>query len=376
MIRSCIRQAVRVFAGAALFSCALGAYAGGITLNDSNCDSFSLSGSPGNQVLTCVVSNAPTGCSIQGASTGTNGVATPLTAICASGSPTSWVWTGGNCANNTTQSCQAIGTNATVTYGVTPSNAIGPGNNATKQVVWSTAVAVKPSQCSIAADVNPLPVGGGTVHLTASCNGGDPVDAWTWSGPTSSSTGNTATASITQASAFGVTATNGGGSGTASLTVNVGSGGGGGTIACSGFLTTNVVTMNWPNWTPNNVAPMGPLDATVLKFTTGATTSRDNRTVGQFTATNSPTANPSTKHDYTLSTASCDFGGNPTTLKSQLNAGTSQLAFTIGQPSSPVNLLPNTTYYVNIRNSDLQGCASNGGSCDVNPLSLYKPPGL
>ncbi len=378
MIRSCIRQAVRVFAGAAFFSCALAAQAGGITLNDSNCDSFSLTGSPGNQTLTCVVSNAPTGCSIQGPSTATNGSHITLTAVCSTGSPTTFAWSGGNCANNTSQSCDATDSNATRAYSVVISNAIGPGspNPATKSVVWSTAVAVKPSGCSISADANPLPAGGGTVHLTANCTGGDAVDSWTWSGPTSISTGNTATASITTSSAFGVTATNGGGSGTASLAVSVsGGGGGGGPIACAGYLSTKVMTMNWPNWLANQNASMGPVDATVLVFTTGSTISSSPSASGQFYATPAPNANASTTHDFTLSTVPCDFGGLATSLKTLTSTGTAKIGFVIGQPTSKaINLQPNSTYYVNIRNSnDSYSCTVSNGSCDVNPVSLYKP---
>ena len=370
MIRSCIRQAVRVFAGAAFFSCALAATAGSITLSDSNCDSFSLSGSPGNQTLTCVVSNAPTGCSIQGPSTGTNNVAITLTAVCSTGSPTTWAWSGGNCAGITTQSCQATANNATVNYSVVISNGIGPGspNPATKQVVWSASLPNKPTGCTITPTPSSLPAAGGSVGLTAQCSGGDPVDTWTWGGATfTTQSGNTATATISASTTFTIQATNGGGTGNGSVLVNVGGGGGGGgSISCSGYLNTNVFTINWP-WTVNNQLAMGPLDATVVKFTTGPSTAA---TTGHFTATDSPAANASTKHDYTLSATACDFGPG---LKRQVGTGTAQIGFAINDPSRSPNLLPNTTYYVNIRNSDVQGCATNGGSCDVFPFSMYSP---
>jgi hypothetical protein len=213
--------------------------------------------------------------------------------------------------------------------------------------------------------------------LTANCTGGDAVDSWTWSGPTSTSSGNTATASITTQSAFGVTATNGGGSGTGSLTVSVsggGGGGGGGPVSCSGYLSTKVLTMNWPNWFSNQALSMGPLDAGVVVFTTGATTSSSPTAAGQFYATAAPDANPSTTHDFSLSTVPCDFGG-PATLKSLTGAGTAKIGFVIGQPTARgINLQPNTTYYVNIRNSsDGFSCIASGGSCNVNPINLQKP---
>jgi hypothetical protein len=363
MIRSCIRQAVRVFAGAAFFSCALAAQAGGITLNDTNCDSFSLTGSPGNQTLTCVVSNAPTGCSIQGPTTGTNNQTATLTAVCSAGSPTTFAWSGGNCAGLTTQSCAASDNNKTVNYSVVISNAIGPGspNPATKSVLWSASLPVKPSGCSISADVNPLPAGGGTVHLTASCTGGDGVDSWTWSGPTSSSTGNSATASITATSAFGVTATNGGGSGSASLTVSVsGGGGGGGTISCSGFLNTNVITMNMP-FDQNKTLTMGPLDIGVVKFTPTATGSGS---IGLSTAGN----NAATTHDFTLSDTPCDFSNGRKTYNA---AGSATFRANVtSSGGTGLTLKAGTTYYINVRNNVLSGCTTNGGTCDLFPINL------
>src|SRR5207248_4960950 len=70
MIRSLVIRAGATLARAAMVvSVALIAapsYAANIHLSDSNCDSFALTGSPPDQVLTCVVSNAPSGCTISG----------------------------------------------------------------------------------------------------------------------------------------------------------------------------------------------------------------------------------------------------------------------------------------------------------------------
>lgn len=374
MIRSCVRQAVRVFAGAAFFSYALAAHAGSITLSDANCDSFTLTGSPGNQTLSCVVSNAPTGCSIQGPSTGTNNNAITLTAVCATGSPTTYAWSGGNCAGIGTQSCSAVDSNATRNYSVVISNAIGPGtpNPATKSVVWSNALPVAPSNCSITPNPGSLPVGGGGVSLTAQCAGGDPVDTWTWSNATyTTMTGNTATATIASTTVFKVNASNGGGNANAQVSVSVA--GGGGTLQCSGYLNTNVITMNWPNWISNQTLNMGSLDAGIVKFTTGASISGNVNAVGKLTA-GSASGSATTKHDVTLSDTPCDFGPG---LKRQVAAGTANIYFVIGQPgASVVNLQPNTTYYFNIRNNDTEGCVANGTTCDLFPVNLSKPPGL
>lgn len=363
MIRSCVRQAVRVFAGAAFFSCALAANAGGITLSDSNCDSFSLSGSPGNQTLTCVVSNAPTGCSIQGPSTGTNNVAITLTAVCSTGSPTTWVWSGGICAGITTQSCQATGNNATVNYSVVISNGIGPGspNPATKQVVWSASLPNKPTGCTITPTPSSLPAAGGSVGLTAQCSGGDPVDTWTWGGATfTTQSGNTASATISATTTFTIQATNGGGTGSGSVIVNVGSGGGG-PISCSGFLTTNVLTLSMP-FDQNRTLPMGPLDAGVVKFTTG--TSAGTGSILLSTAGN----NAATTHDFTLSDTPCDFG---TGRKQYVGAGTTTFRASVSATGgSGLNLKAGTTYYINVRNNATSGCVANNSTCDVFPVNL------
>jgi hypothetical protein len=367
MMRSCIRQAVRAFAGAAFFSFALAANAGGITLNDSNCDSFSLSGPPGSQVLTCVVSNAPTGCSIQGPTTGTNGQAVTLTAICSTGSPTTYAWSGGNCQGLGTQSCQAVDTNVTRSYSVVISNAIGPGspNPATKQVVWSNALPAPPSNCSITPSPASLPATGGSVSLTAQCASGGPVDTWIWSNATYTTTsGNTASATISATTTFKVAATNAGGTANPSVSVAVG-GGGGGPISCSGFLGTRVLTLTWPQ-NFNGTLGMGVLDASVLVFTTGNNTGSGSISI--TTAGN----NAATHHDYTLSDTACDFGAG---RKQFVSSSAPTFRFNVTTSGGTgTTLKTNTTYYINVKNSeDGTGCQSQGLTCDLYPVNLQGP---
>lgn len=364
MIRSCIRQAVRVFAGAAFFSCAMYAQAGNIQLNISTCDSFTLTGTPGSQTLNCVISNAPTGCSIQGPATGTNLSTITLTALCTTGSPTTYAWSGGNCQGNTTQSCQASGSNATVNYSVVVSNAIGAGtpNPATKQVVWSNALPVAPSSCTITPSPASLPAGGGSVNLTAQCAGGDAVDTWNWTNATyTTTTGNAATASISASTTFKVTATNAGGSSNGSVLVSVAGGGGGGPISCSGFLGTSVLTLGMPI-DANRTLPMGVLDAGVVQFTPVSSS-----TAGQIilsTAGNQA----GTHHDFTLSSQPCDFG---TGIKLLADSGAPTFRFTISASGGTgQNLKAGQTYYINVKNTaGPSGCGVQGLTCDLFPVS-------
>ena len=139
---------------------------------------------------------------------------------------------------------------------------------------------------------------------------------------------------------------------------------GGGPIACAGYLNTNVFTATWPS-TQNGSVPMGPLDAGVVKFTTGSATGN-----GQLLLSTAGN-NAGTTHDYTLSTQPCDFGPG---LKRLVGAGAPTFRMTVSNtPGNYPNLLPNTTYYVNVRNNDTTGCVANGSTCDLYPVNLTGP---
>ncbi|MEP6997965.1 MAG: hypothetical protein ABI900_09960 [Betaproteobacteria bacterium] len=330
-----------------------------------NCDSLTLTGNPPNQVLTCNIgSAAPSGCSIQGPASGLIGTPITLTAVCSVGTaPLTYTWSGGSAAScGNTQAC-SVSDSATTTYTVGIANGQGAASpSPTKQVTWSNTP-IAPSGCVLNASTTSLPVGGGTVSLSMDCSAGSGLSyAWTGGFAAGAST-QQVSGTLAATTTFTATASNSSGTVTKTSTVTVATGGG--AISCSGYLNTNVITMNWGSWLPNQIAPMGPLDATVVKFTTGSVV-----TTGRFTATNSPAANASTKHDYTLSATACDFGKG---LKQQADAGTSAIGFTINDPTRTPTLAPNSTYYINIRNSGTQGCAINGGSCDLNPVSMYSP---
>ncbi len=371
MIRSCIRQAVRAFAGAALIACAVTAHAANLTISASNCSTYSI-GAPdsnGNVTITCVPANGTgplTGCSIQGSGTGTIGSNDTLTAVCSGGTPaTNWTWSGGNCTGVAQQSCDAQSTSAgQITYSVVIQNGAGADANPSKQVTWSSTPPAKPTGCSITPSPSSLSAAG-SVSLTAQCTGGGPVATWTWGGAIYDNTsGNTASATISSSTTFTVAAQNAGGTTNAQATVTVGGGGGGGAISCSGFLGTNVVNAIWPNW-PNPTGglkmPMGITDALVVKFTTGSTTSSQTGKIILFSGSGQDSA-----HDAAVSTTPCDFTTNILP----------QFKFTIGTRVGNVPVLqPNTTYYLNIRNSVGAVCTSGAFPCDLF-MNLQKPSGM
>jgi hypothetical protein len=364
MIRSCIRQAVRAFAGAAILVCATAAHS---TSFQMNCDSLTLTGTAPNQVLTCNIGSAPPGgCSIQGATTGLINTPTTLTAVCSTGTtPFTFAWSGGSAANcGNAQACAVTETSTgTVAYSVAISNAQGVFTpSPTKSVNWSNTP-IGPSGCQINATPSlSLGVGGGSVSLSMDCSTGSGLN-YSWTGGfAAAATTQQVSGSVTATTAFTATASNGGGTSTKSATVTVATSGGGGPISCSGYLNTNVFTATWPS-TINGSLPMGPLDAGVVKFTTGSATGN-----GQISMTNAPNASVTTTHDYALSATPCDFTG----LKKFTGAGAPTFRFNISG-SLGVNLLPNTTYYINIRNNDTTGCAVNGGSCDIWPVNLQGP---
>src|SRR6185295_1117020 len=319
MIRSCIRQAVRAFAGAAILVCATAAHSASFQMN---CDSLTLTGTPPNQVLTCNIGSAPPGgCSIQGPGTGLIGTPVTLTAVCTTGTaPLTYAWSGGSAAScGNAQAC-SVSDNAATTYSVAISNAQGAFTpSPTKTVNWSNTP-TGPSGCALNF-------------------------SWTGGFATAANT-QQVSGTVTATTTFTATASNAGGSSTKTATVTVATGGGGGPISCAGYLNTNVYTAIWPI-TQNGTVPMGPLDAAVVKFTTGSAIG--NGQISMSTAGN----NAGTTHDYALSSQPCDFTG----LKKFTGSGAPTFRFNISGTLG-TDLLPNTTYYINIRNNDVSGCVA------------------
>ncbi|HEX3633602.1 MAG TPA: hypothetical protein VHZ01_13920, partial [Casimicrobiaceae bacterium] len=73
----------------------------------------------------------------------------------------------------------------------------------------------------------------------------------------------------------------------------------------------------------------------------------------------------------TLSTQPCDFGPG---MKRFTAAGAPAFRMSVSNtPGAYPNLLPNTTYYINIRNNDVTGCAATNQACDLYPINLQGP---
>ena len=362
MIRSLILRTSAALASAAMvFAFAASpVHAANVTLNDSNCDSFSLSGTAPNQTLNCIVSNAPSGCTISGPTSGTVNTPITLTATCATGSPNAWTWTGGNCDGQTTQSCAANSASVTqVSYSVIPRNNIGAGNTASTTVTWSNTPPAAPSGCTLGASTTSLPVGGGAVVLTASCTGGGAPTSYAWTGnnlPTPTAT-NVASTSITATTTFTVTPSNGGGNGnTASVTVNVA-----GSVVgfCGQYANVPpIVNATWGqqgSWQSTASGNFGDNTVWVFKLTVPPGTPVST-VVGRFTV--SEYQGPSTPRQLSISTQACDFRltdytgvngplqacNNGTTC--EISYGVVSLPFQFG----PAGLTAGQTYYINVRN--------------------------
>ena len=104
---------------------------------------------------TCTLTANPAAIDQNGSST--------LTASC-SPAPTSYIWTGGTCAGNTTSTCTVTpAANTVTTYTVKGTNTSGTGNTA------SATVTVAPPTCTLSAAPSSIAPGGSSI-LTASCS--------------------------------------------------------------------------------------------------------------------------------------------------------------------------------------------------------------
>lgn len=124
-------------------------------------------------------------------------------------------------------------------------------------------------------------------------------------------------------------------------------------ISCAGFANTVVLDIDWANPRRTFTGDIGPSDAVVVRFKTGAAPTNPYSSI-----TGAEYGAPANPRLAVLSTTPCDFGQPPALGWSATSSGTGvSLRFTVGP--NPVGfypaLLPNTVYYANVKTS---GCVS------------------
>ncbi|HSV20069.1 MAG TPA: hypothetical protein VLR71_16765 [Casimicrobiaceae bacterium] len=357
-----------------------------LQFTNPNCSDFQVSSSSNGVVtLNCVLITAPV-CTLTAATP--NPVinsALNLTAACTGNtSGYTYTWSGGSTAKCTTSTCTDTQSAAgPVTYTVFATGAGSQGPPATATVTWVSQASAPPSGCTLAANPNALPAGGGSVFLTATCSGGGAPTQYSWTGGgiPALTVGNVQNPSITSTTTFTVTPSNSAGSGnTASATVTIaGSGGGGpppgGQSFCANYQNVIFLDVPWGGVADtrsagSNFLPNGVL---VAKFTVPSTWSNAQGSVGKLQV--AEFGDPPTYRQASLSSAACDFRGvangqydqyfrditgqQPYPLQWAFG-NTAVAEFTVtGNTLFRPQLQAGRTYYYNVRNWNPYG---NGGS--------------
>lgn len=230
-----------------------------------------------------------------------------------------------------------------------------------------------PYNCS--ANVTPSALtAAGNVAVTASCSG-DPVTGWRWSansGFMANSTASAGSGTVQGSTTFTVTATNAAGSssafGNVTLNTSTGGGNGGGNtaggISCTGFAQTTVMPLAWPasSTTIRGLSQpkggFGANGALVVQFTTSSSGGFGRISSAEYGS--APTGKTAV-----LSTTPCDFGPQPLPGATQVGVSIT-VNYSVGANGTGYypELLPNTTYYLNIKN-EKDGAQTCFGSCDV-----------
>ena len=393
MIRSLISRASAVLAcGAMVFASvvfvAAPSQAAQITFNDPNCSSFSVTGTAPNFTLVC----ATLACSIAAnpsSPTPTQNV--QLTANC-SPAATSVNWSlvtvGTGCpAGSATTNPMTITAPGTAVSGCVYQVAAQSGalaGQAQTTINWSNTLPAAPTGCTLGASNTNLPIGGGPVTLTATCAGGGAPTSYAWTGnnlPTPTTT-NVASTNITTTTTFSVTPSNASGNGnTASVTVNV-AGSSLGPLCAQFTNVMPIVNATWgqgANWQSSVSGNFGGGTTSVWVFKlivppgTSTSTSSGRFTVSEFQG-------PSTFRQMTISTQACDFrsvdfnGVNGPFMVG--NGTTANVSFAVAAPFifGPAGLTAGQTYYVNVRNWELDPSPRN--SCQqtaCNALMTFIP---
>ena len=370
-----------------------------VTFNNPNCSSYVLTGPAPNQILTCVVgSGAPTGCVINGPTTGTWNTPINLASACTGGgAATSWVWTGGNCAGVTTQSCAAIETSPTTTrtYTVTASNASGAGTPvAQTTVTWGSGGGGGglPSGCTL-TPANQQIASAGILGLTAQCTSGTFPITHTFSGAivgswqqTNAAAGIFIQNNYTQTTSVTVATSNSVGAGpTSTASIVVGTGGGNPLLNCTanGFTAiipnTNFATATWGqafSTASSTAGNFGPGDTTVWVYKLTVPAGTGFTSYGRFTISEY-TEGP-TPRQLSISTLPCDFRPRDITgvsgpLALCSDGTTCEVYYGVTGPSgAAAGLTAGTTYYISARNWQSPGVTScTAAHC--NALMTHQP---
>jgi hypothetical protein len=227
---------------------------------------------------------------------------------------------------------------------------------------------------------------GGTVTLAASCGSPSTGLTWNWSrngafgASSAASWVDTLAANSNQTAdritSYQVRACTGANCVTVPTTPLVATvthaGGGAGPATCAGFDNTINLDFGWTSG--RQIAPMGPNDAIVVKFTTGNLDSASNN-LPRFSG--AEWGSPPSFRKAVMSSTPCDFG--PQSTLGATSAGNSiQVPFAVGSGSSwgfyPA-LAKNTTYYLNVKNLTPAESCSNQGICQMF-IELSKPSGV
>lgn len=237
-----------------------------------------------------------------------------------------------------------------------------------------------PTGCSIAASPSSLPVGGGTVDLSVTCSGGDPVTGYQWTASPSAAgfpaTSASASASITATTAFTVVASNANGTGQATRSVQVGGVAGAISCAAQGFSKTMSYTWNWASGgltiqTYND--PQGPIGGNgiiVVAFTPTVSVLGSAGTVS--IAPYGPASNQPTTRTTTISTTPCKLDEPYPWQHIGTDAGGT---FTVGVYNTRLYpaLVAGQTYYINIASRNSAGAPTcSAGTCEMR-VQLSKP---
>jgi len=127
-------------AAAAIFVFSPKVPAATFTYTNPSCTSFTISGTPPTQTITCVSSGGgggvPTCAPTASPPAPAINAQSTLSANC-SNTPTSYLWTGGTCGGTTASTCNVAKSRAvTITYSVTATNAAGTSAPAQISVTW------------------------------------------------------------------------------------------------------------------------------------------------------------------------------------------------------------------------------------------------